>query len=310
MSSRFLESNGPLDPGHMMRTLGIHSIPTLDVHEPSAFRHTRVVSIDSGPRAVVLEFADGGVQLSSIGANARDLDQLETVIRAWLDLDTDLGDVQEHFATDALLGPLVRARPWLRLVGYLNGFEAAATTILGQQVSLAAGRTFGGRFIGAYGSDGPGGLRIFPTPAAVVSRGVDTLRETIGLTKARASTLFLMAEGFAARNFTGAAGIPLDRSELLALHGVGPWTADYLQMRGRSDPDAFVPGDLVVRRALERISEREAAALARPWAPYRSYAMLQLWASDSLGATATDRSPGIPRQASTRGFPRARDHEG
>ena len=72
-------------------------------------------------------------------------------------------------------------------------------------------------------------------------------------------------------------------AELLALRGVGPWTADYLQMRGRSDPDAFVPGDLVARRALNRISEREAVALAVPWAPYRSYAMVHLWASDSVG---------------------------
>ncbi|RAX47842.1 3-methyladenine DNA glycosylase 2 [Arthrobacter sp. AQ5-05] len=285
MSSRFLKSNGPLDPGHMMRTLGIHSIPTLDIHEPAELRHTRVIAVDSGPMAVELAFATDGVQLSSAEAEASDLDQLETAVRAWLDLDTDLSGMQESFSHDPMLGALVAARPWLRLVGYLNGFEAAATTVLGQQVTLAAGRTFGGRFLSAYGSEGPGGLRIFPTPEAVVAPGVDTLRETIGLTKTRAATLFLMAQGFAAKGFAGTPGIPLDRSELLALRGVGPWTADYLQMRGRSDPDAFVPGDLVARRALDRITEREAAALASSWAPYRSYAMVHLWASDTMGST-------------------------
>ncbi|MET0979260.1 MAG: AlkA N-terminal domain-containing protein [Paeniglutamicibacter terrestris] len=280
MSSRFLSSNGPLDPEHMMRTLGIHSIPAIDIHEPAEHRHTRVIAVDSGPRAVALEFATNGVQLFCAGTKDGDLDQLETAVRAWLDLDTDLSGMQESFIRDRTLGPLVEARPWLRLVGYLNGFEAAATTILGQQVTLAAGRTFGGRFVAAYGSEGPGGLRVFPTPEAVVSRGVETLRETIGLTKTRAGTLFLMAEGFVDKGFTGTPGIPLDRSELLALRGVGPWTADYLQMRGRSDPDAFVPGDLVARRSLNRISEREAATLARSWAPYRSYAMVHLWAAD------------------------------
>lgn len=282
MSSRFLKSNGLLDPGHMMRTLGIHSIPALDIHEPASQRHTRVVSIGSGPKTVELEFAEDGLQLTCAEANAHDLDQLEGIVRAWLDLDSDLTSMQGHFARDTLLGPLVQARPWLRLVGYLNGFEAAATTILGQQVSLAAGRTFGGRFVGAYGSDGPGGLRIFPTPEAVVAQGVDVLRETIGLTKSRAATLFTMAESFAAKNFDGTSGIPLDRTELLALRGVGPWTADYLQMRGRSDPDAFVPGDLVARRALNRITEREASRLAESWAPYRSYAMVHLWASGPI----------------------------
>lgn len=286
MSSRFLRSNGPLDPGHMMRTLGIHSIPSLDIHEPAAFRHSRVVSIDSGPKPVVLEFAPDGVQLACTEAKGHDLDRLESVVRAWLDLDSDLTGVQHHFGPDARLGPLVRARPWLRLVGYLNGFEAAATTILGQQVSLAAGRTLGGRFVEAYGGDGPGGLRIFPAPRAVVAQSVGMLRERVGLTHSRAATLFAMAECFAARDFAGTPGIPLDRAELLALRGVGPWTADYLQMRGRGDPDAFVPGDLVARRALNRISAREAATLAGSWAPYRSYAMVHLWASDALDQIA------------------------
>ncbi|MFL4477593.1 DNA-3-methyladenine glycosylase family protein [Paeniglutamicibacter sp. ORCA_105] len=301
MSSRFLKSNGLLDPGHMMRTLGIHSIPTLDIHEPDALRHTRAVSTASGPKSVRLEFVEDGVGLYCAEADTRGLDELEVVVRAWLDLDSDLTPMQGHFARDPLLGPLVRSRPWLRLVGYLNGFEAAATTILGQQVSLAAGRTFGGRFVGAYGNDGPDGLRLFPTPEAVVEHGVDVLRETIGLTKSRAATLFAMAESFDARNFSGAAGIPLDRTELLALRGVGPWTADYLQMRGRSDPDAFVPGDLVARRALNRITEREASRLAESWAPYRSYAMVHLWASDPLAPVSTD-SP-KPGASDNRGRP-------
>ena len=296
MSSRFLKSNGLLDPGHMMRTLGIHSIPALDIHEPGALRHTRVVSTASGPKAVQLEFSEDGVQLGCAEGDSRDLDQLEGITRAWLDLDSDLARVQAHFSHDPVLGPLVRARPWLRLVGYLNGFEAAATTILGQQVSLAAGRTFGGRFVGAYGGEGPGGLRVFPTPEAVLVQGVDILRETIGLTKSRAATLFTMAESFAAKEFAGTPGIPLDRAELLALRGVGPWTADYLQMRGRGDPDAFVPGDLVARRALNRITEREASVLAESWAPYRSYAMVHLWASDPMVQPAGSGGP-APQQA-------------
>lgn len=280
MSTRFLKANGLIDPGHMMRTLGIHSIPNLDIHDPAALRHTRLISVGSVAHAVTLDFDSSGVQLSCPTAEAATLDQLGSVVRKWLDLDTDLSGIQAYFATDPTLGPLIAARPWLRLVGYLNGFEAAATTILGQQVTLAAGRTFGGRFVSAYGTIGPEGLRLFPTPESVVERGVEVLRETIGLTKTRAATLYLMAESFTQKNFSGTSGIPLDRSELLELRGVGPWTADYLQMRGRSDPDAFVPGDLVARRALNRMSEREASSLAQAWAPFRSYAMVHLWASD------------------------------
>ncbi len=180
-----------------------------------------------------------------------------------------------------MLAPLAEARPWLRSVGYLNAFEAAATTILGQQVSLAAGRTFGGRFVENYGAPGPGELRFFPAPQSILAEGVEKLRERIGLTNARAATLFAMAQAFADQGFIAAGAFPLTREELLALRGVGPWTADYLQMRGRSDPDAFVPGDLVVRRALDRMNERDAAKMSLAWAPYRSYAMVHLWASDA-----------------------------
>lgn len=281
MIRHFLEANGKLDPGHMMHVLGIHSIPGLDIHNPVNNRHTRMVTLSTGPRAATAEFSEDGVLLECAGVSPDDAAELIRAVRAWLDLDTDLGPIQAAFTDDELLAPLVSARPWLRSVGYLNGFEAAATTVLGQQVSLAAGRTFGGRFVAAYGREGADGLRIFPRPQDVLAEGVDALREAIGLTRARASTLFAMAESFAAKNFAAPGKFPLNREELLALRGVGPWTADYLQMRGRSDPDAFVPGDLVVRRALNRVTEREAAHLSAAWAPYRSYAMVHLWASDA-----------------------------
>ena len=281
MIHEFLEANGKLDPGHMLHVLGIHSVPGLDIHEPELRRHTRLVTLGSGPRAATVEFTEGGVKLSSSAAAGEQAAELAHRIRAWLDLDTDLAPIQNALSQDDLLAPLLAARPWLRSVGYLNAFEAAATTILGQQVSLAAGRTFGGRFVDAYGTPGVEGLSAFPAPQALLADGVESLREKIGLTKARAATLFAMAEAFAERGFGAAGGFPLAREELLALRGVGPWTADYLQMRGRSDPDAFVPGDLVVRRALAGISEREAAKMSLAWAPYRSYAMVHLWASDA-----------------------------
>ena len=70
---------------------------------------------------------------------------------------------------------------------------------------------------------------------------------------------------------------------LLALPGIGPWTAEYIAMRALRDPDAFLPSDLGVRRALERAGRdgrpAAAAALAERWRPYRAYALQHLWAS-------------------------------
>ena len=89
-------------------------------------------------------------------------------------------------------------------------------------------------------------------------------------------------------------GAERDRAEavLLALPGIGPWTASYIRMRALSDPDAFLPTDVGVLDALARLrampagtgpsararAAREAAALAESWRPWRSYAVHHLWA--------------------------------
>jgi AraC family transcriptional regulator of adaptative response / DNA-3-methyladenine glycosylase II len=70
------------------------------------------------------------------------------------------------------------------------------------------------------------------------------------------------------------------RSRLLGLPGIGPWTADYIAMRGLGDRDVFPGEDLWIRRALGARSGDRArmAALADRWRPYRGYAAQHLWA--------------------------------
>jgi len=71
------------------------------------------------------------------------------------------------------------------------------------------------------------------------------------------------------------------RAGLLALPGIGPWTASYVAMRALGDPDAFLPTDLGLRRAAAQIGIREDAAsltqLAERWRPWRAYALGHLW---------------------------------
>ncbi|HXW59110.1 MAG TPA: hypothetical protein VEJ23_06490, partial [Solirubrobacteraceae bacterium] len=73
------------------------------------------------------------------------------------------------------------------------------------------------------------------------------------------------------------------RDRLLALPGIGPWTAEYIAMRALRDPDAFLPSDLGVRHALEQLGHggepASATTLAERWRPYRAYAVQHLWAS-------------------------------
>jgi AraC family transcriptional regulator of adaptative response / DNA-3-methyladenine glycosylase II len=71
------------------------------------------------------------------------------------------------------------------------------------------------------------------------------------------------------------------RHRLLAIPGIGPWTADYIALRALGDPDVFLPTDIGIRDALRDLGRdpAEASRLAAGWSPWRSYAQLHLWQS-------------------------------
>ena len=77
------------------------------------------------------------------------------------------------------------------------------------------------------------------------------------------------------------------RARLLALPGIGPWTADYIALRALADPDVFLPTDVGVRNAVRALGS---PATPDDWSPWRSYALMHLWHSLGVGSTteATD----------------------
>lgn len=119
---------------------------------------------------------------------------------------------------------------------------------------------------------------MFPAAETIAGSTPDESQSAIGLTGARARTLHVLAEACAA-------GLTVSedcdraavRIALLALPGIGPWSADYLAVRALGDRDAFVPGDLVLRKALGGISAKEAETLSHSWSPVRAYALFHLW---------------------------------
>jgi AraC family transcriptional regulator of adaptative response / DNA-3-methyladenine glycosylase II len=158
----------------------------------------------------------------------------------------------------------------------VDGFEPAVGTIAGQQVSVAGARTVLGRIVAAHGEPAFDGepWRLFPTPEALLAADPATLP----MPRARARSIQALAAAVAE-------GLELDpgadrdevRARLLALPGVGPWTADYLRLRAVADPDVLLATDLVVRRAAADLG-LDLAGGAPEWAPWRSYATHHLWA--------------------------------
>jgi AraC family transcriptional regulator of adaptative response / DNA-3-methyladenine glycosylase II len=231
-------------------------------------------------------------------ADLRDLTAAVQRCRRLLDLDADPAAPAEHLARDPLLAPLVRDAPGLRVPGTVEGSELAIRAILGQQVSVAAARTAAGRLTQTLGESlaEPDGTltHLFPAPAAIAAADPVLLPGPGSRRATLRAVAGLLAEGELAID-PGS-----DRAEvaaaLLAIPGIGPWTEQYIAMRGLCDPDAFLPSDLGVRRALEALGvpwhgPREAGLLAEPWRPWRAYALQHLW-----------RALALPGPGAARGF--------
>lgn len=219
------------------------------------------------------------------GAVAWDGPPVPGVAERLLDAGFDQAAVEATLAGDPLIGPLVRAAPWRRAPGAVDGFEIAVRAVVGQQVSVAGARTILGRLAAAHGerlaAPVAGVSHRFPSPAALAA--VDP--SSLPMPRARGRALVGLAAAVAAGDVALAPGEdPVEaRARLLALPGIGPWTAEYVALRALGDRDAFPASDLGVRRALERLgadgSPRSAAALAERWRPLRAYALHHLWAT-------------------------------
>ncbi len=268
----------PFDAAGLLGFLALRAIP--GVEQVTADRYTRTVRTEEG--AAVIELmprpGQGHVLLRAQLSRPGELSQLVAGCRRLLDADADPVTIDSALATHELLAPLVRARPGLRVPGTHDGFELAARAVLGQQVSVAAARTFAGRLAARYGppappGGGPAGLTaVFPGPAELA----DADLSGVGLTTSRQRTLRALAAAAATGRLRLEAGAdPAETAARLAeLPGIGPWTIGYIMMRA-GDPDAFPPGDAGLRRALTQLGATpEHAARWRPW---RSYAVIHLW---------------------------------
>jgi AraC family transcriptional regulator of adaptative response / DNA-3-methyladenine glycosylase II len=153
--------------------------------------------------------------------------------------------------------------------------------VLGQQVSVAAGRTLAGRLVARFGRPIRGGAdgltHLFPDAAALAAAPL----ESLGITRSRAATLRALSRAVLERRIDFSAAPDEVLTALTALPGIGPWTAQYVALRALGEPDAMPSGDLVLRRMAasspQLLGLRELEARARAWQPWRGYAVMHLW---------------------------------
>lgn len=185
---------------------------------------------------------------------------------------------------NAALGDLARDCPGLRLPGAFDPFEISVRAVLGQQITVKAARTLAQRLVQRFGQTVKTPFaeldRAFPSANTLARAPASALGE-LGIISRRSSAIIELAGAFANHelNFEGPPDALVDR--LCAISGIGPWTANYIVMRGCSHPDRWLPNDVVLLKALNlpRTAQghQEAERLAQAWAPWRSYAVLHCW---------------------------------
>jgi AraC family transcriptional regulator of adaptative response / DNA-3-methyladenine glycosylase II len=253
------------------------------VEELDGDTYRRALGLPHGPGVVELTPAPDHVSCTLRLEDMRDLVAAVQRCRSLLDLDADPVAIDGALREDPRLRPLVDASPGRRVPGSVDGTELAVRAVLGQQISVAGARTLAGRLVRLAGKPltSPVGGLTHQFPDADAIAGADL--SEIGMPATRRKTLHALGKALARGDVALDPGA--DRAEavesMLAIPGIGPWTASYVAMRALRDPDAFLPADLGIKKALARlgVGQKEVVAVTEQWRPWRAYAAQHLWAS-------------------------------
>ncbi len=277
-----LDHRAPYDWRRLLDFLRVRAIPGVEHVGDATYR--RVVHLAGRVGEIEVRHADRDALLLGVSPPLLPvLMPLVARVRRMFDLDARPDLIDAALGRDRTLAPMIAKRPGLRVPGAVDPFEASVRALLGQQVSVAAATTLAGRFAAQLGTPyaGSEGLAArFPTAAEVVAAGPIRIAK-LGLPQARATAIHTFAREVASGALQLDAPCELDAfvARLVALPGIGPWTAHYLAMRALHVPDAFPAADLGVQKALRRAGPRAAEARAEAWRPFRAYAVMHLWTS-------------------------------
>jgi len=220
--------------------------------------------------------------------------QIVDGVRRMFDLDADPEAINTHLKRDERLAPLIEANPGRRVPGAWCGFELAVRAILGQQISVSAATALSGKLVAAFGTrietKRPELTASFPTPRQLATAPI----ASIGMPSARANAITQLARALLERKIALEPG-PVQVNDLLALPGIGEWTAQYIAMRALREPDAFPAADVVLRRkagyldhTTYRAPQLEQRSVA--WRPWRAYAAMHIWALDPNNTTDGEKA--------------------
>ncbi|WP_017475706.1 DNA-3-methyladenine glycosylase [Pseudomonas sp. PAMC 26793] len=280
-----LAYQAPYDWAAMLGFLSARAISGLETVDGGVY--SRSISVDGQQGWLsVAPGAGDWLEVTVDFPNQAALPEIKQRLRDMFDLSADPKRINRQLATDPLMARLVAARPGLRVPGTWDGLELAIRAVLGQQITVVAAIKLAGKLVAQYGTPlvtpHAGVTHVFPSAEVLAAADLATL----GMPKSRGRTLSAVAQALLddPQVFQPKASLKEGVARLVALPGIGDWTAQYIAMRQMREQDAFASGDIALINALVAleggpVSPRQLLARAEAWRPLRAYAAQHLWTS-------------------------------
>jgi DNA-3-methyladenine glycosylase II len=265
----------PFDWESLLAFLRLRATPGVEIVTDSAYTRTITEGAAAQTFSVTYDSKAATLQVAYSGeARARSL--IEGRGRQMFKPDVNTAPIEAFLRRDPWLNGFVKRQAGLHVPGGWSALEIAMRAILGQQVSVPAATTLMGRLVRAAGTRLNESAWLFPTAEQIAQSNLGGL----GVPRNRMETVKTLAAFFAEHGEQCLAHADI-KDRLLALKGIGKWTAGYILMRTADGHDHWPEGDLILRKALSQdktmIAHAALEQVFSRWSPYRSYATIHIW---------------------------------
>ncbi len=220
-----------------------------------------------------------------ISLHCSDLNAIGFVIsrvKSMFDLSLDPVYVANAFEAEPALQAIYAPHHGIRLAGCWDRFELAISTILGQLVSVKRATQLTAELMALYGEEhchplSGTTLTLFPTPERLAGESLEALK--VPRTKKGAIIALARQVADGTLHFSSYQNPQAFKAQLLAIRGIGPWTAEYIALRAIGDTDAFPPGDVFLNKQINDGNLSQALEALSPWRGYLATTLYKYGAS-------------------------------
>jgi 3-methyladenine DNA glycosylase/8-oxoguanine DNA glycosylase len=275
MNSFTLSAQQPFDWDSLLAFLRLRATPGVEIVTDSAY--TRTITDGAAAQTFSVTYDSNAATLQLIySGDSRAQTQVADRAKQIFKPDVNTAPIEAFLCRDPWLSGSVKQQTGLRVPGGWSALEIAMRAILGQQVSVPAATTLMGRLVRTAGTRLNESSWLFPTAEQIAQSNLSGL----GVPGSRMETVKALA-AFFAEHGEDCLAHPDIRDRLLAVKGIGKWTAGYILMRTAASHDHWPEGDLILRKALSNgktmIAHAALEQAFRRWSPYRSYATIHIW---------------------------------